>query len=144
MTIRPMHNHFYKLLLKNKFQYEDNLKYLAENKDNEIIFPVIFIINLFLIDFDTISQPEYTGDDLKKILLFIEAYNNDNGSNMNLSTEQALNIVSFAKLGRVSYELNKEIALMLAEFYNKSIDDDLFKYRLDILEDVCNLIEENH
>ena len=144
MTVKPMHNHFYKLLLKNKFQQEDNLKYLAQDEHNQIVYPNISLANLFLIDFDTVSKEEYTEEDMKRILALIEGYRADPMAVVNLSPEQALEIISFSKKARVSYEWNREIALDLAEEYNKSISDSFFKYRLDILEDVCNLIEEHH
>ena len=144
MAVKPMHNHFYKLLLKNKFQQEDNLKYLAQDEHNQIVYPNILLANLFLIDFDTVSKEEYTEEDMKKILALIDGYRADPMAVVNLSPEQALEIVSFSKKARVSYEWNREIALDLAEEFNKDISDSFFKYRLDILEDVCNLIEENH
>lgn len=140
MAINPMKNHFYKLLLRKKFEYMDLIRFSLE--DNIIALNNISVLNLFLIDFDTVSLQEYTGDDLKIILSLLEAYKDD--SAINLTKEEALKLLKFSSKARVSYELNKEIALTLAEYYNQFIGDDFFKYRLDILEDVCNLIEENH
>lgn len=140
MAIIPMRNHFYKLLLRKKFEYMDLIRFSSEN--DILLLNNINVLNLFLIDFDTVSLKEYNEEDPKIILSLLENYKDD--SAIHLSKEETLKLLEFSSKARVSYEQNKEIALTLAEYYNQFFEDDFFKYRLDILEDVCNLIEENH
>ena len=144
MKIRPMNNYFYKKLLRNKFDYEEQIKYIAADENNSIVFSAICIASLFLIDFDTVSKLEYEEDDVHRVLSFVNAYKENADADVCLSAKEAMELVSFSKKGRISFELNKEIALLLSEYYNRFIDDSFFHYRLDIVEDVCSLIEDNH
>lgn len=118
----------------------DLIRFSSEN--DILLLNNINVLNLFLIDFDTVSLKEYNEEDPKIILSLLENYKDD--SAIHLSKEETLKLLEFSSKARVSYEQNKEIALTLAEYYNQFIEDDFFKYRLDILEDVCNLIKENH
>lgn len=134
---------YYSLILPYKKRVRNQLIIFARSAENGDILSVDSdaLAQLFLIDADNIGGEFYTKEDLLVVEPILNEYLNGGKMQLELSAADAKVLVELAMKRRLTIERNEELAVKLAEHYNKNQQNELLLIQMDIFRDVCRSID---
>ena len=134
---------YYSLILPYKKRVRNQLITFARSAENGDVLSVDSdaLAQLFLIDADNIGGEFYTKEDLLVVEPILNEYLNGGKMQLELSAADAKVLVELAMKRRLTIERNEELAVKLAEHYNKNQQNDLLLIQMDIFRDVCRSID---
>ena len=134
---------YYSLILPYKKRVRNQLITFARSAENGDVLSVDSdaLAQLFLIDADNIGGEFYTKEDLLVVEPILNEYLNGGKMQLELSAADAKVLIELAMKRRLSIERNEELAVKLAEHYNKNQQNELLLIQMDIFRDVCRSID---
>ena len=134
---------YYSLILPYKKRVRNQLITFARSAENGDVLSADSdaLAQLFLIDADNIGGEYYTKDDLLVVEPILNEYLNGGKMQLELSAADAKVLIELAMKRRLTIERNEELAVKLAEHYNKNQQNDLLLIQMDTFRDVCRSID---
>lgn len=134
---------YYSLILPYKKRVRNQLITFARSAENGDVLSADSdaLAQLFLIDADNIGGEYYTKEDLLVVEPILNEYLNGGKMQLELSAADAKVLIELAMKRRLTIERNEELAVKLAEHYNKNQQNDLLLIQMDIFRDVCRSID---
>ena len=134
---------YYSLILPYKKRVRNQLITFARSAENGDVLSVDSdaLAQLFLIDADNIGGEFYTKEDLLVVEPILNEYLNGGKMQLELSAADAKVLIELAMKRRLTIERNEELAVKLAEHYNKNQQNELLLIQMDIFRDVCRSID---
>ena len=134
---------YYSLILPYKKRVRNQLITFARSAENGDVLSVDSdaLAQLFLIDADNIGGEYYTKEDLLVVEPILNEYLNGGKMQLELSAADAKVLIELAMKRRLTIERNEDLAVKLAEHYNKNQQNDLLLIQMDIFRDVCRSID---
>lgn len=134
---------YYSLILQYKKRVRNQLITFARSAENGDVLSVDSdaLAQLFLIDADNIGGEFYTKEDLLVVEPILNEYLNGGKMQLELNTADAKVLIELAMKRRLTIERNEELAVKLAEHYNKNQQNELLMIQMDIFRDVCRSID---
>ena len=134
---------YYSLILPYKKRVRNQLITFARSAENGDVLSVDSdaLAQLFLIDADNIGGEYYTKEDLLVVEPILNEYLNGGKMQLELSAADAKVLIELAMKRRLTIERNEELAVKLAEHYNKNQQNELLLIQMDIFRDVCRSID---
>ena len=126
-------NYNYGLIIKNKYNFYNNLSNIINYCTGEFSVPLIALISLYCIDLNNVNKESYTNKEMLKVLEFLKKYEN-NENTIDMKKEELERILSTCKNKRVTCDINKLIVLKVAEYNNKLYGNDDIANSIDINE----------
>ena len=134
---------YYSLILPYKKRVRNQLITFARSAENGDVLSVDSdaLAQLFLIDADNIGGEYYTKEDLLVVEPILNEYLNGGKMQLELSAADAKVLIELAMKRRLTIERNEDLAVKLAEHYNKNQQNDLLLIQMDTFRDVCRSID---
>ena len=134
---------YYSLILPYKKRVRNQLITFARSAENGDVLSVDSdaLAQLFLIDADNIGGEFYTKEDLLVVEPILNEYLNGGKMQLELSAADAKVLIELAMKRRLTIERNEDLAVKLAEHYNKNQQNDLLLIQMDTFRDVCRSID---
>lgn len=142
--MHPTENYFYRMLLQQKIDFTCLVQQTLSRNNGEILCAGTYhLVSLFLIDADTVTKGEFSIEETGIIWTLLQKLD-ENPEDGLYEPEQLMELIRFASGKRVSFALNKEIALCLATDHNRFYDpgDIINRINLETLGKVCDWLAE--
>ena len=114
-------------------------RYSGENA--KLSADAVFLAMLFLVDADNINGEPYTEEDLAVVDPILDAYLNGENFHRELTMDDARMFLDLAMHKRLTVGRNEQLAVKLAEEYNRTQWNKLLLIDMDVFREVCRSID---
>ena len=130
--------YYYSKIIKRKRSIRNSLILFLENDEEKIILTLQKLAVLFLTDHDNIDKEIYNDSEMELIIPIVEAFLMEQDVSKTLNKNEAKLFVDLALNKKLPCELNKKLAIKIAQEYNEEINNPIIEIDIEILSDICD------
>ena len=130
--------YYYSKIIKRQRSIRNSLILFLENDEEDIILTLQKLAVLFLTDHDNIDKERYNDSEMELIIPIVEAFLMEQDVSKTLNKNEAKLFVDLALNKKLPCELNKKLAIKIAQEYNEEINNPIIEIDIEILSDICD------